>query len=266
MLTAAAVCPHPPALVPEMTGSAWRDGVPGLDGSAPAAQELGRLRTACDTATTWLLAQRPDLLVIVGGAGRSAEYPAAAPGSLAPFGLPGKAGDDAPALLLSLTIGRWLLGRAMSGDEERGASPMLSLVSVAWSAPRAACLGLGAELASRAPRVALLVMGDGTARRARGVPGAADPEAERYDAGVAAALAGADAAKLAGLDPGLSAELFAAGRAAWQVLAGAVDAGGPAGVRGDLRYAATPFEVTYFVSTWHRVVPHGAASQDAVAG
>jgi hypothetical protein len=266
MLTAAAVCPHPPALVPEMTGSAWRDGVPGLDGSAPAAQELGRLRTACDTATTWLLAQRPDLLVIVGGAGRSAEYPAAAPGSLAPFGLPGKAGDDAPALPLSLTIGRWLLGRAMSRDEERGASPMLSLVSVAWSAPRAACLGLGAELASRAPRVALLVMGDGTARRARGVPGAADPEAERYDAGVAAALAGADAAKLAGLDPGLSAELFAAGRAAWQVLAGAVDAGGPAGVRGDLRYAATPFEVTYFVATWHRVVPHGAASQDAVAG
>ena len=40
-----------------------------------------------------------------------------------------------------------------------------------------------------------------------------------------------------------------AGRAAWQVLAGAASAGA---FTADLRYAAAPFEVSYYVTTWMR--------------
>jgi len=92
-------------------------------------------------------------------------------------------------------------------------------------------------------------MGDGPGRRARGAPGAADPEADRYDDQVAAALAAADPGALAALDPGRDGGLFIAGRAAWQVLAGAAGAGPFDAV---LRYRGAPYEVTYVVASWRR--------------
>jgi hypothetical protein len=95
-------------------------------------------------------------------------------------------------------------------------------------------------------------MGDGPGRRARGVPGAADPGADRYDERVTAALATADPGALAALDAGQDEELFVAGRAAWQVLAGAAAASGDGAFAADLRYAAAPFEVSYYVATWMR--------------
>jgi hypothetical protein len=110
-------------------------------------------------------------------------------------------------------------------------------------------MNLGEKLAALAPRVALLAMGDGPGRRARGVPGATDPGADRYDDQVTAGLAAADPGALATLDPGHDEELFVAGRAAWQVLAGAAPRGAFAA---DLLYAAAPFEVSYYVVTWVR--------------
>jgi len=92
-------------------------------------------------------------------------------------------------------------------------------------------------------------MGDGPGRRARGVPGAADPGADRYDDQVTAALAAADPGALAALEPGYDEELFVAGRAAWQVLAGAAARGA---FTADLHYAAAPLEVSYYVATWVR--------------
>ena len=92
-------------------------------------------------------------------------------------------------------------------------------------------------------------MGDGPGRRVRGVPGATDPGADRYDDQLTAALAAADPGALAALDPRRDEELFVAGRAAWQVLAGAASGGA---FTADLRYAAAPFEVSYYVATWVR--------------
>ena len=89
------------------------------------------------------------------------------------------------------------------------------------------------------------------------MPGAPDPEAEEYDAGVAAALAAADAAALARLDPDRAAELRVTGRAPWQVLAGAA-AGQKDGLRGLLRHQAAPYDVSYLVASW-------AAGPDAAA-
>jgi hypothetical protein len=90
-------------------------------------------------------------------------------------------------------------------------------------------------------------MGDGSARRAVGIPGAPDPAADRYDAEVAAALADADPARLARLAPSLDDELMVAGRAAWQVLAGA--AGGRP-FHGRLRCAVAQCDVGYIVASW----------------
>ncbi len=104
--------------------------------------------------------------------------------------------------------------------------------------------GIGAALRSS---VALLVLGDGSARKAIGVHGAADPAADEYDAALTAALAAADAGGLARLDAALDGELMVAGRAAWQVLAGA---GAGARLRGQVRFAAAPLDVTYLVASW----------------
>src|SRR5215472_2710975 len=184
MLIAAAVCPHPPLLVPEVTGA-----------SDPGVRELRRLRAACREAVAVLLGAAPDLLVVVGGAGRTAEYPPAAlpppspggpippdppwgettppsppgpGGSLRDFAVPFTVGGD-PVLPLSLTIGKWLLAGAGPGG------PPAAWWGIASAAATADCLNLGEKLAALAPRVALLAMGDGPGRRARGVPGATDP-------------------------------------------------------------------------------------------
>jgi hypothetical protein len=231
MLIAAAVCPHPPLLVPEVTGA-----------GDPGADEPRRLRAACREAIAVLLGTAPDLLVVVGGAGQTAEYPPGAAGSLRDFAVPFAVGPD-PVLPLSLTIGQWLLAGAAAGG------PPAAWWGVASGAATSDCLNLGEKLAALAPRVALLAMGDGPGRRARGVPGAADPAADRYDDQVTAALAAADPAALAALDPRRDEELFVAGRAAWQVLAGAASRGAFAA---GLRYAAAPFEVSYYVATWVR--------------
>ena len=231
MLIAAAVCPHPPLLVPEVTGA-----------SDPAASELDRLRTACRDAVAVLIGAAPDLLVVAGGAGQTTEYPPGPGGSLRDFGVPFTVGAD-PVLPLSLTIGKWLLAGVVPPR------PPVTWQGIASGTATADCLSLGEKLAALAPRVALLAMGDGPGRRARGVPGATDPGADGYDRQVTAALAAADPGALAALDPGRDQELFVAGRAAWQVLAGAASAGA---FTADLRYAAAPFEVSYYVATWVR--------------
>ncbi len=228
-LVAAAVCPHPPLLVPEV--------------AAGAAEELDDLRAACDAALTHLLESAPDVLVVVGGGERTAYLASPYAGDLRPWGadVTYRLGHGRPSAVgpLSLLIGGWLVGRH-GGDAE------VALVSVASDAGPEACAKLGAELADHGPRVALLAMGDGSACHGPKAPGYADARADAYHRGVVAALGGADAGALLALDPGLSAELRVAGRAPWQVLAGA--AGG--GWRGEVRYDAAPYGVGYVVVTW----------------
>lgn len=93
---------------------------------------------------------------------------------------------------------------------------------------------------------------DGSACRGEKSPGYDDPRALPYDQRVAGALADADLDVLLGLDPVVSAELKAAGRAPWQVLASAARAAG-GGWRGELLHDAAPYGVAYFVASWERV-------------
>jgi aromatic ring-opening dioxygenase LigB subunit len=130
----------------------------------------------------------------------------------------------------------------------------LDLFDVVVIGAGAAGIAAGSAGAAAVPDdrpVALLVMGDGTARRGEKAPGYADPRAEAFDATVVRALAGGDPRTLADLDPTLAAELLVAGRAPWQVLAGAALAARPGGAwRADLRYADAPYGVGYAVASW----------------
>ncbi|GII89916.1 class III extradiol dioxygenase subunit B-like domain-containing protein [Sinosporangium siamense] len=229
MLTAAAVCPHPPLIVPALAGA--------------AAGELDELRDACAAAVRSLLAAEPDTLIVVGGADLPGSYPADASGTFAPWGVDVRVGDGDPVLPLSLTVGRWLLTQA---GGEAGA-----FHAVPFDADPARCAALGHELASAGERVALLVMGDGSACLTEKSPGYLDPRARRFDDALTEALTGADRAALSALDPEEAAELWVAGRAAFQVLAGAAETA-PA-MRGRLLHRAEPYGVAYTVVAWDRL-------------
>ncbi|GHH37544.1 class III extradiol dioxygenase subunit B-like domain-containing protein [Streptomyces candidus] len=234
MLVAAAVCPCPPLLVPEV--------------AAGAAPELDAVRRACADALGVLAAARPDLLAVVGPAGPEGQgpHPQGARGDFRGFGVDlqvrlgkGEAASERP-LPSSLSLAAWLLGRTGWAGPVEG-------LGVAEDLPAAHCAGTGRELAGRAGRVALLVMGDGSACRTLKAPGYLDERAEGFDADAARALGTADTAALLALDGELAYGLKCAGRAPWQVLAGAGDG---ADMGGQLLYEGAPYGVGYFVAAW----------------
>lgn len=194
MLVAAAVCPCPPLLVPEV--------------ATGAAPELDAARAACTDALGVLAAARPDRLVVVGAAEEAGSYPQGARGSFRGFGVDvdvtlGEGQDAAagPVLPVSLAVAGWLLGRTGWAD-----APIEGLAVARTLAPQR-CAELGADLAGRAERVALLVMGDASACRTVKAPGYLDERAAPFDAGVARALGAADVAALRALDARLADEL-----------------------------------------------------------
>ncbi|WP_328671901.1 class III extradiol dioxygenase subunit B-like domain-containing protein [Streptomyces sp. NBC_00328] len=248
MLVAAAVCPCPPLLVPDV--------------AAGAASELDAARAAVTDALGVLAASRPDLLVVVGPAEKSGRgsHPEGTRGSFSGFGVDldvclGRpdagdanrdtdgAGSGSPERELppSLAVAAWLLERTGWSD-----APVEGLgVGEPLEAER--CVETGAQIGGRAGRVALLVMGDASACRTLKAPGYLDERAEAFDAEAARALGAADVAALKALDIDLAYELKAAGRAPWQVLAGAAEG---AGLGGALLYDDAPYGVGYLVAAW----------------
>ncbi|MGY1583418.1 class III extradiol dioxygenase subunit B-like domain-containing protein [Streptomyces sp. MN13] len=239
MLVAAAVCPCPPLLVPGV--------------AAGAAPELDAARAACTDALGVLAAARPDRLVVIGPADESGRgpYPEGTPGSFRGFGVDldvrlghAQAGEGKAIegeLPPSLAVAAWLLERTGWSD-----APIEGL-GVAEPIDAERCVEVGREIAARAGRVALLVMGDASACRTVKAPGYLDERAEPFDAEVARALGAADVAALKALDAGLAQELQASGRAPWQVLAGAAE---DAGLGGALLYEDAPYGVGYVVAAW----------------
>lgn len=191
--------------------------LPGITGQPVA--EVESLRAACQAAVAGLLAAGPDRIVLIGG--RAEAEPA-----------------DRPPL--SIEVGRLLLAGYLGQLDE---------LVVAGEAETEHCLRLGRELALEAGQpTGLLVLADGSACRGLKAPGYLDDRAAPFDAVIEAALVDGDPAGLASLDAGLAAELLVAGRAAWQVLAGATEGGT---YRASLSYRADPFGVWYPVSSWY---------------
>ena len=215
MLVAAAVCPNPPLLVPEL----------GI-GLGP---EIDAVRTECAAAVQRLQGADAGIIFVVGSGGGIAAT------SFAPWGA--AVGVDVPEpLALPLLVGGYLT---------RGTSR--SFVVVEPASGSADCAALGEELAATADRVALLIMGDGSARHDEKAPGYVDRRAPDWDETVHAALAAGDGHALLDVDPGLADELLCTGRPAWQVLAGAA-----LDVAVDRANASlfVPFGVGYHVAYW----------------
>ncbi|MFK4797526.1 class III extradiol dioxygenase subunit B-like domain-containing protein [Streptomyces sp. MPA0124] len=236
MLVAAAVCPCPPLLVPEV--------------AAGAAPELDAARAACTDALGVLAASRPDRLVVVGPADTAGPEvcPQGAPGSFRGFGveldvyLGADVGDTrGPVLPYGLAVGAWLLGRAGWTD-----APVEG-IGVGEALPAERCAAVGRDIAARAGRTALLVLGDASACRTLKAPGYLDERAAPFDAEVGRALGTADPAALLALDVALARELKVSGRAPWQVLAGAAEG---TDLVGTLLYEDAPYGVGYVAATW----------------
>ena len=250
MIARAVLCPSPPLLARE------------LSGRAPVLPEL---RDACAAAVARLVKADSEVVAVAGAGDVTAAWDpdsrldlsAYAPSAVQPPGTPGTPGT--PALPLALGLGAMLL------DNAGYAGPRL-LQAVAEAEPPESCLRLGEALAAAAPRVGLLVVGDGSARRAPSAPGHFDERAAPFDAEVARAISSGDMAALAAVEPALARDLMATGRAAWQVLAGALGPGpgtapgtglgaglgaGPrAAAEAEILYADDPFGVAYLVAVF----------------
>lgn len=231
MITAAALCPAPPLLARELTGT---------DPVVPA------LRQACLDATIELLNGDPDVVAVVGTADRTRTWPADGQLDLAAYApaLRMQSGEgygigDAAVLPLPLGLGGTLL-------DEAGYAGRRELHSVGDKVPPGDCAALGARLAGLADRVALLVMADGSARRGPKAPGNLDERSVPFDAQIEAAVRSGELAALLMVDTDLARELMVTGRPAFQVLAGAL-AGRP--LASEVRYCADPFGVAYLVAS-----------------
>lgn len=215
MISRAVVCPTPPLLAADLGG---RD-LPAPD-----------LAKACAAAVARLLTGGPDTVTVVAGGPATRTWDPGSRLDLAAYG-PGLPHGTA-GLPLGLGLGAMLLDAA-------GHTGPRVLQAVAEDAAPDECRALGAAIGTGA----LLIMGDGTAKRTPKAPGNFDDRAAGFDAAAERALAEGDVAALGGLDPHLARDLWATGRAAWQVLAGAMPA-----ARGEILYSGAPFGVCYLVA------------------
>jgi hypothetical protein len=227
MLVAAAFVPIPPLLVPAIAaGSATAD--------AP-------LRTACREAVTRLVTAEPDEIVVVG----PGETTGPAQGSWDWRGFGVAVPDPAPAARLphGLAIGSWLLDTCAAPVRAHRFHAVHPDTS-----PRD-CAALGRELVAGDRRIGLLVCGDGSACRTEKAPGHFDLAAEAWDEAALDALQSADGTGLLRLDAAIGRRLMAAGRAPWQVLAGAAADGT---FEATVDWADAPYGVMYIVGSWTR--------------
>ncbi|GLW91518.1 hypothetical protein Aglo03_23340 [Actinokineospora globicatena] len=230
-----AVVPHPPLIVPELTGGGDRD--------------ADAVRADC-LAVAASLVDLPRW-VAVGAGDRPGRYGPDVAGTFRGFGVDVRVGLGAkadltfadPELPLPALVAGWL--RAQVGG------PDVTVHVVAADLSPSECADEGAriaeELAGPDP-VGLLVLGDGSHRHGERSVGRPDERSSAFDEEVARAFAAVDLDALAQLDPTVAAELGAVGRAPWQVLASAARAGRP--WRPVEARVSTPLGVAYHYAVW----------------
>ncbi len=218
-----AFCPQTPLLLPTVAGA------PGYALSVLRAAVLGAVQT--------LLADEPEVVVVVGDGAGGVRFGPGDAGDLRGFGVDlevpfaGWARPGGRRVPLPHLVGAWLLENAGHTGVRLGVGPD----------------DLASALADVPGPVGVLAMGDGSARRGGKAPGALDPAAAPFDAAVAAALAAGDPAALAALDPAVGERLLAAGVPVWRAVGAALAGQAP---RAQLRHDDAPFGVAYPVATW----------------
>lgn len=216
---AAVVVPAAPALLP---------GIGGADDPLGGLREGARQLVADTSALTKGVTQ----VVVIGAGETTRSWPTDAPSGAARF-TTGLVPDD--ALPTDVEIGRLF---APSGGGE------LVLHSIAADARPQECARLGRDLVA-GPSTLLVCVADGPATLTDKAPGHLQPDAAPFARELAAAMATADAAHLATLDPTVCDRLWMRGRPALQVLAAAAP-----DLHGELVAEAAPFGVQYLLARW----------------
>lgn len=224
MLTAVAIIPSAPVLVPQLAGA--------------AADELAAAREAVLASAAAL----PDRWIAVGAGPLAGAAGPAATGTFAgygvdvPVGLSADAAQPADLPLCALITG-WV----------RGIVAPAARAEVRWFAPDgdaedaiAAGARLRAEIDAVADEVGVLVVADGAHTLTPGAPGGHQPESVAVQQRLEDALAGGDGAALRRLP-----ELIV-GRVPFAVLAGLLEQ--PRQARA--YYRGAPFGVGYFAGVW----------------
>lgn len=219
-----AFCPAPPLLLPEVEGR--------------ASAETTALRRACAEAVAGMLAVLPEVVVVVAdGVPDGVRFGPGDVGRLRGWGVDvdipfaGPARPDPGQVPLAHALGARLLDDAGFAGVRVGTGPA-DLAQLIRDLPGA---------------VAVLAMGDGSARRTVKAPGYLDDAAEPFDAAVARALAEGDPAALAGLDVAEGERLLAAGVRTWRAVGAALEG---RAVTARLHLDAAPFGVGYVVANW----------------
>lgn len=210
--------PCAPLLVPQVAG-----------GSAAVDDPL---REACREVVRRLLGAG-DAITVVAPVGLGATWSEDATWGFEGFGVDRVPADPRRRLPWQLGIGDWLLDDA------------------GWSGVRR-YIGVTPGGSAPVPEGALLVIGDGSARRTEKAPGHLDERAEPFDAVIAAALRDGDLLGLGGLDPELAADLMCAGAPVWRAVATARS--GQRVAEADLLAEVAPYGVGYFAAWW-RLAP-----------
>jgi hypothetical protein len=253
VIARAVVVPHPPLLVPELVTGAVR--------------ETEQVRRSCLDAAARLAEVAPVWVAVATDPSGPRFIEPEAVGTFRGYGVDlsvrlaraRNARRPDPLLPLPALMAGWL------GEQVDVLRVGVELVSP--NLPARDCWLLGAHIASCVAGeepVGLLVLGDGSARHTDRGPGGFDARASAFDTQVRDALAAADARELLRLDAGLAEQLGAAGRAAWQVLAGvALSVDGPQpGWHGELLYSGAPYGVGYHVAVWDAPFQQADGSTD----
>ncbi|WP_186626669.1 class III extradiol dioxygenase subunit B-like domain-containing protein [Rhodococcus sp. BP22] len=237
MLSAVAIVPSPPILVPELTGR--------------SVSEALAVRTATIEAGV-VLGELADRWIALGVHEKARTIRSDSRGSFAAYGVdvrvafsPGGVTTEIdPTIPLAALVAGWI-------RDHSAPDAVVDVHLVGRDTPRESCVSIGRELRKSMGESAepwgLLVVADGSTMLTAKAPGSFDPRAEEVQNQIDDALANADVGALAGLDRQLCAGVGVEGLAAWQTLAGMV---GDGEVRPRTLYRGAPFGVGYFVGTW----------------
>ena len=225
MLTAIALVPSAPVVVPQLVGA--------------AATEASDLRQAMCAAATGL----PDRWVAVGVGSKDQIVGSSAAGSFAGYGVDIRVGlspsaNDFAELPLSALVTAWL--RAEVRPQARAEVRVFERHHNATNAVQRG-RDLRSTIDAGDQSVGVLIVADGATTLTAAAPGGHDPDSVAVQAVLDDALAAGDVGALTRLPEAID------GRVAWQVLAGLAGAG-PRSVK-EL-YRGAPYGVGYFAGVW----------------
>lgn len=245
MIARVVVVPHPPLLVPELVGGhdadvqVVRDACLAMAGRLADASHTWLAIGADDQATgRWPLLLGPDAVGTFRGFGVDVTVGLAAWAS----------GRPDPAMALPALVAGWL--------RDRVGADQVQVCLVPPDLPSAQCQHVGERLIAESvpdEPIGLLVLGDGSHRHGERSVGRADHRAAGFDDQVRLALASADHGALLALGDEVAGALGAAGRAAWQVLAGLIGKEGRPW-RCVESCLLVPFGVAYHLAVWDPVI------------